>query len=174
MNGGICPKAAAAIASLNDNQRVRFPLIRTGERGSGQWKRVSWTKALDYTADKCKEIFDKYGAKSSIYCERANLISDISKSFQKAIGSPNHFTHDTVCKGSINTACRSIIGYTDGQINADWSNAKHVVPLWPQCFRIRRNQGHEQLHFGPGKGHEADLHRSTGKRLRRPKPPIIK
>ena len=127
MNGGICPKAAAAIAGLNDNQRVRFPLIRTGERGSGQWKRVSWTEALDYTADKCKEIFDKHGAKSSIYCERANLISDISKSFQKAIGSPNHFTHDTVCKGSINTACRSIIGYTDGQINADWSNAKHVV-----------------------------------------------
>ena len=124
---GICPKAAAAVAGLNDNQRVQSPLIRTGERGSGQWKRVSWKEALDYTADRCKDIFDKYGAKSSVYCERANLISDISKSFQKAIGSPNHFTHDTVCKGSINTACRSIIGYTDGQINADWSNTRHVV-----------------------------------------------
>lgn len=127
MNGGICPKAAAAVASLNDPQRVRYPMIRDGERGSGQWKRVSWTEALDYTADRCKDIFDKYGAKSSIYCERANLISDISKSFQKAIGSPNHFTHDTVCKGAINTACRTAIGYTDGQINADWSNTKHVV-----------------------------------------------
>ncbi|MGD8386302.1 MAG: molybdopterin-dependent oxidoreductase [Desulfobacteraceae bacterium] len=127
MNGGVCPKAAAAIAGLNDSQRVQSPLIRTGERGSGQWRRVSWKEALDYTADRCKDIFDKYGAKSSVYCERANLISDISKSFQKAIGSPNHFTHDTVCKGSINTACRSIIGYTDGQINADWSNTRHVI-----------------------------------------------
>jgi thiosulfate reductase / polysulfide reductase chain A len=127
MNGGVCPKAAAAAAGLNDTQRVQSPLIRTGERGSGQWKRVSWKEALDYTADRCKDIFDKYGAKSAVYCERANLISDISKSFMKAIGSPNHFTHDTVCKGSINTACRSIIGYTDGQINADWGNAKHVV-----------------------------------------------
>ena len=127
MNGGICPKAAAAVAALNDPQRVQAPLIRAGERGSGQWKRVSWKEALDYTADRCREIFDEYGAKSSVYCERANLISDISKSFQKAIGSPNHFTHDTVCKGSINTACRSIIGYTDAQINSDWSNAKHVV-----------------------------------------------
>lgn len=127
MNGGVCPKAVSAIASLNDTQRVQSPLIRTGERGSGQWRRASWKEALDYTADRLKEIFDKYGAKSSVYCERANLISDISKSFMKAIGSPNHFTHDTVCKGSINTACRSIIGYTDGQINADWGNAKHVI-----------------------------------------------
>ncbi len=127
MNGGVCPKAAAAIAGLNDTQRVQSPLIRVGERGSGQWRRVSWPEALDYTANRCKDIFSKYGAKSSVYCERANLISDISKSFQKAIGSPNHFTHDTVCKGSINTACRSIIGYTDGQINTDWSNVKHAI-----------------------------------------------
>ena len=127
MKGGVCPKGVAAVAALNDTQRIQSPLIRTGERGSGQWKRVSWEDALDYTADRCKAIFDTYGAKSAVYCERANLISDISKSFQKAIGSPNHFTHDTVCKGSINTACRSMIGYTDGQINADWTHAKHVV-----------------------------------------------
>ena len=134
MNGGVCPKGAAAIATLNDTQRVQCPLIRVGERGSGQWRRVSWIEALDYTANKCKDIFSKYGAKSSVYCERANLISDISKSFQKAIGSPNHFTHDTVCKGSINTACRSIIGYTDGQINTDWANVKHVISYGRNIF----------------------------------------
>ena len=64
MNGGICPKAVAAVAGLNDTQRVRYPMIRDGERGSGQWRRVNWTEALDYTADRCKDIFDKYGAKS--------------------------------------------------------------------------------------------------------------
>ncbi len=127
MNGGVCPKGAAAIATLNDAQRVQAPMIRTGDRGSGQWKKVSWDEALDYTADKCKEIFAKYGSKSAVYCERDNLISDISKTFQKAIGSPNRFTHDTMCKGSINTACRSIIGYTDAEINADWGNTRHAV-----------------------------------------------
>lgn len=127
MNGGVCPKGAAAVGTLNDSQRVQGPMIRTGERGSGQWKMVSWDEALDYTAEKCKDVFAKYGSKSAVYCERANLISDISKSFMKAIGSPNHFTHDNVCKGSINVACRSMIGYTDGQINADWGNTKHVV-----------------------------------------------
>jgi len=127
MKGGVCPKGAAAVATLNDTQRVQAPMIRTGPRGSGQWKKVTWDDALDYTAEKCRDIFAKYGGKSAVYCERANLISDISMSFQKAIGSPNHFTHDTICKGSINTACRSTIGYTDGQINADWGNTKHAI-----------------------------------------------
>ena len=134
MNGGICPKGAAAVGTLNDPQRVQGPMIRIGERGSGQWKMVSWDEALDYTADKCKDIFAKYGSKSSVYCERANLGSDISKSFMKAIGSPNHFTHDNVCKGSINVACRSMIGYTDGQINTDWGNTKHVIAYGRNIF----------------------------------------
>lgn len=124
---GVCPKGAAALGWLDDPQRVQAPMIRTGPRGSGQWKKVSWDEALDYTANRCKEIFAEYGGKSAVYCERVNLVTDISKTFLKAIGSPNYFSHDTICKGSINTACRSIIGYTDGQISADWANAKHVI-----------------------------------------------
>jgi len=127
MKGGVCPKGAAAMGWINDPQRVRAPMIRTGPRGSGQWKTVSWDAALDYTAERCKDIFAKYGSKTAVYCERVNLVTDLSKTFMKAIGSPNYFSHDTVCKGSINTACRSLIGYTDAQINADWGNARHVV-----------------------------------------------
>ncbi len=134
MNGGVCPKGVAAIGTLSDPQRVQGPMIREGERGSGKWKMVSWNEALDYTAEKCKDIFAKYGSKSSVYCERANLGSDISKSFMKAIGSPNHFTHDNVCKGSINVACRTMIGYTDGQINTDWGNTKHVIAYGRNIF----------------------------------------
>ncbi|MGD9972713.1 MAG: molybdopterin-dependent oxidoreductase [Desulfatirhabdiaceae bacterium] len=124
---GICPKCAAAIGWTHDPQRVQSPLIRTGPRGSGQWKHATWDEALDYTAGRCKDIFARYGSKSAVFCERVNLTTDISKTFMKAIGSPNYFSHDTVCKGSINTACRSMLGYTDGQINADWANARHVV-----------------------------------------------
>ncbi|MFZ3047723.1 MAG: molybdopterin-dependent oxidoreductase, partial [Desulfatirhabdiaceae bacterium] len=124
---GICPKCVAAIGWTHDPQRVQSPLIRTGPRGSGQWKQASWDEALDYTAGRCKDIFAQYGSKSAVFCERVNLSTDISKTFMKAIGSPNYFSHDTVCKGSINTACRSMLGYTDGQINADWANTRHVV-----------------------------------------------
>ncbi len=127
MKGGVCPKGVAAAGWIHDPQRVQSPMIRSGPRGSGQWRKVGWNEALDYTANRCQEIFSEHGSKSLVFCERVNLTTDISKTFMKAIGSPNYFSHDTVCKGSINSACRSVLGYTDGQINADWANARQVV-----------------------------------------------
>ena len=59
--------------------------------------------------------------------ERTNLSTHVSKTFMKAIGSPNHFTHDALCKGSVNTACRSLFGLTDAQIGIDYKNARHIV-----------------------------------------------
>ena len=36
---------------MYDPARVRYPLKRVGERGSGKWKRISWDEALDEIAD---------------------------------------------------------------------------------------------------------------------------
>ena len=45
----------------------------------------------------------------------------------KALGSPNHFTHDALCKGSVNTAFRSLTGYTDAQVGVDYANTRYIV-----------------------------------------------
>ena len=127
LNGALCAKGSAGTALLYDSERLRYPMIREGARGEGKWKRVSWDEALNYTADKLKEIIDKDGPQSVVFGERTNLNTHISKTFMRAIGSPNHYTHDALCKGSVNTAFRSLTGYTDGQVNMDFANTKHVV-----------------------------------------------
>ncbi len=127
IEGSICPKGAAGVSLLNDDERVKNPLIRTGPRGSGQWREVSWDEALDYVAGKLGEIKEKYGARSIALTERAHLNSHISKTFLKALGSPNYFTHDSCCKGSLNTAFRSLTGYADGNVGVDIAGAKHVI-----------------------------------------------
>ena len=58
MEGSLCPKGAAGIALLNDHQRLQSPMIRTGPRGSGQWRKASWDEALDYVAEKLKAIVE--------------------------------------------------------------------------------------------------------------------
>ncbi|MGA9477692.1 MAG: molybdopterin-dependent oxidoreductase, partial [Desulfobacterales bacterium] len=78
-------------------------------------------------ADKLKTIIAKNGGQSVVLGERTQLATHVSKSFLKAIGSPNHFTHDALCKGSVNTACRSLFGYTDAQLGIDYKNTKHIV-----------------------------------------------
>jgi thiosulfate reductase/polysulfide reductase chain A len=62
-----------------------------------------------------------------VFGERTNLNTHISKTFMKAIGSPNHFTHDALCKGSVNTAFRTLTGFTDAQVGIDYANTKHIV-----------------------------------------------
>jgi thiosulfate reductase/polysulfide reductase chain A len=127
IEGSLCPRGSAGIALLYDSQRLQSPLIRTGERGSGQFRKASWDEALDTIADKLKAVIQKHGGQSVALTERTNLATHVSKTFMKAIGSPNHFTHDALCKGSVNTACRSLFGLTDAQIGIDYKNARHIV-----------------------------------------------
>jgi thiosulfate reductase/polysulfide reductase chain A len=127
MEGSLCPRGAAGINMLYDNERLQAPMIRDGERGSGKWRKVSWDEALDYIADKLKPIIAEHGGHSVVLGERTQLATHVSKTFLKAIGSPNHFTHDALCKGSVNTACRSLFGYTDAQMSMDYKNTKHIV-----------------------------------------------
>lgn len=127
IEGSICPKGAAGVSLLHDEQRLKKPLIRTGPRGAGQWREASWEEALDYVAEKIKQIKDTYGGRSIAFTERAQLNSHISKTFMQAIGSPNYFTHDSCCKGSLNTAFRSLTGYADSSFGVDLERSKHVI-----------------------------------------------
>jgi len=127
IDGSLCPRGSAGISLLNDPQRLQSPMIRTGERGSGQWRKATWDEALDHVAGKLKAIIQAHGGHSVVLGERTQLATHVSKAFLKAIGSPNHFTHDALCKGSVNTACRSLFGYTDAQMGIDYKNTRHIV-----------------------------------------------
>ena len=127
MEGSLCPKGAAGISFLYDPQRLQSPLIRAGERGEGKWTTVGWDEALDYVADKLKPILKTHGGKSVALCERVNLATHVTKTFLKAIGSPNHLTHDALCKGSVNTACRSLFGFTDAEVGLQYNTTRNIV-----------------------------------------------
>ena len=99
LTGPCVREGAAGTALLKDDQRLQTPLIRVGERGSGNWKAVSWDEALDYTAGKLKAVINEHGGRSLVFAERTQLSTHVSKTFTKALGSPNHCTHDSLCKG---------------------------------------------------------------------------
>ena len=127
MEGSLCPRGAASINMLYDHERLRTPMIRDGKRGSGKWRKVSWDEALDYIGEKLKKIIDTHGGHSVVLGERTQLATHVSKTFLKAIGSPNHFTHDAICKGSVNTACRTLFGVPDTGLGIDYKNVRHMV-----------------------------------------------
>jgi len=54
---------------LYNPNRLKRPLKRAGERGSGQWEEISWEQALDEIAEKLAAIRDEYGAEAVSFTE---------------------------------------------------------------------------------------------------------
>ena len=109
-------------------------MIRTGQRGSGQWRRATWDEALDYIADKLKEVKDKFGARAIAIADRSGPFTDLTRSFIKALGSPNYFDHDDTCAKNVNMACQSLFGFSRGDLGYDFSNAKYIVLFGRNVF----------------------------------------
>lgn len=125
--GSLCAKGSAGLAFEYDTERPQSPMLREGPRGSGQWRNITWDEALDYIADKLKEVNKKYGSKSIALADRGGPFTDLTKSFMKALGSPNYLDHDDTCGKNVNMASQSLFGYGRGDLSYDFSNTRHIV-----------------------------------------------
>jgi thiosulfate reductase / polysulfide reductase chain A len=63
-NGRFCPRGTGGVGMYYDEDRLKTPLIRTGERGKQVFREATWDEALGFVAGKMKEIPSKYGAES--------------------------------------------------------------------------------------------------------------
>jgi len=127
IGASLCAKGAAGIAFENDDQRPQTPLIRTGPRGGGQWRRASWDEALDTIADKLKETVAAFGPRGIALSDRGGPFTDLTRTFVQALGSPNYFNHDVTCAGNGHNAGVSIYGFGNEALIPDMGNAKHLV-----------------------------------------------
>src|SRR5581483_11009455 len=59
--GVVCNKVARYAERIHHPDRLTHPLLRTGPKGSGQFRRISWNEALDRVTDMFSEIAAKHG-----------------------------------------------------------------------------------------------------------------
>ncbi len=60
-NGRFCPRGTGGIGMYTDPDRLKKPLIRVEKNGKQVFREASWDEALDFIADKMKEIAKKHG-----------------------------------------------------------------------------------------------------------------
>ncbi len=88
--GRLCPRVEALTQYMYHPDRVTHPLKRAGERGEGKWARISWDEAYDTIEKKLKDIRNKYGAESVIFCQGTGRdIGGPITYLMYAYGSPN-------------------------------------------------------------------------------------
>ncbi|CAB5173628.1 Anaerobic dehydrogenases, typically selenocysteine-containing [Olavius algarvensis associated proteobacterium Delta 3] len=128
IGASLCAKGAAGLAlEYGDDQRPQTPLIRTGSRGGGQWRRASWNEALDYIADKLQETIEAFGPQGIMLSDRSGPFTDLTRTFVKALGSPNYFTHDCCCTANAHNASLSLFGFSSEGFIPDLGRVKHLV-----------------------------------------------
>ncbi len=67
--GRLCAKGLAVPQYMYHPDRVKYPLKRVGERGEGKWERITWDEAYDTIEKRFKDIREKHGAESVIFCQ---------------------------------------------------------------------------------------------------------
>ena len=83
---------------LDSPRRVNWPLRRVGERGSGEWERVSWDEALDDIAERLDALRAEHGPGTL-----ASMIGGPHASFwplhrfMSLFGSPNNMGIGQIC-----------------------------------------------------------------------------
>lgn len=96
-SGVVCAKGASGLQMVYNANRIKYPMIRVGERGEGKYKRVSWDEALNYIADKLIQIKQKHGPEAVIMdCGDVTDRDPYYRLFY-AFGTPHCVEHGSIC-----------------------------------------------------------------------------
>ena len=126
--GKICARGNAGVALVYEKDRLKGPMIRVGERGSGKWREVSWNEALDYTAEKLLAVTKKYGVEANgLFAHGAS--GYFATDLYSFLGSPNSAAPSFAqCKGSRDVGYELTYGENMGSPERlDLANAKVIT-----------------------------------------------
>lgn len=134
----ICARGRAAPAALYSPDRVRYPLIRTGERGEGKFRKATWEEALERVAGKMRELKAAGDEKAVAMLPRFNGAAGLDKEFFQVYGTPNIVGYGDTCFGNtlpLGLACITggkknslgVPGLGTSAISSDYDNAKYGV-----------------------------------------------
>ncbi len=129
----LCARGNAGIQTMYDPDRLKYPMVRIGERGDGKYKRVTWEEAYEAIlngTDKfkgIKQILDeeKDNRATIAYCNGEGLSKEgFEVLVGEKIGSPNYVDEISICLETTLGGYVNTIG-TYGE--ADLNNADYLI-----------------------------------------------
>jgi thiosulfate reductase/polysulfide reductase chain A len=139
--GRLCARGQGGISFTMDPDRLKTPLIRTGERGSGEFREAGWTEALDEAAAKIAAIRDEYGAESVAVF--AHTASDhwFADYFAQAFGTPNAAKpSSSLCLSPRDEASSLTFGFSvGGHEPVDWDGLECLALVGSHVGEDARN-----------------------------------
>lgn len=79
----ICLRGLSHPYTVYGENRIKYPMRRAGERGSGDWERITWDEAIKEITDEWKRIQAEYGDQAIAYTRGSGNLATIN-----GVGSP--------------------------------------------------------------------------------------
>lgn len=152
--GFICRKMRRYPQRVESKDRILYPLLRTGDKGSGAFTQISWEEAWQVLVEKLTAIKNKYGGEAVLPFSYAGNMGHVSQT----AGNPffNRFgasrLDDTICSAAAKAGWQAHCGLRPGRDPQEASNAKLTVVwginikvtnihFWSMIQESRRNGG---------------------------------
>jgi anaerobic selenocysteine-containing dehydrogenase len=150
-NGFLCTKVNRYLERTYSPQRVLYPMKRVGEKGQGNFTRISWDEALDTVAAKFKKIAsdNPQAILPYSYAGTMGLVQgeSMDRRFFHKLGAS--LLDRTICASAGAAGYKATIGLSMGTDPERFSDAKLIliwgsnpitsnVHLWPQILKAQR------------------------------------
>ncbi len=142
--GVVCVRGLHSKEIIYSRDRLKYPLLRVGEKGEGNFERITWDEAIDRVAHAFQKTRDAYGAPAVMsYFGRGSFESNVLdvfgtpdppmqgvSGFLYPFGSPNGAGVSSVCAVSYSLlAALPTIGTPMHALYPDFENTDLVV-IW--------------------------------------------
>ncbi len=143
--GFICTKVSRFGMRLTGPDRLRFPLKRTGRKGSGLFVRISWDQALSEITAQIRKAVADFGGEAILpfhYGGSNGLMTDgfTDAAFFRRLGASR--LARTLCAASTSAATKALYGKMPGVAFEEYANARLII-LWGA------NPKHSNIHLVP-------------------------
>lgn len=155
--GTLCSKGSASRQYIYHKDRLRRPLLRRGERGSGSFVPISWDEAMQIISERLLKIRDEYGPESVVFfVGYSKWMRPFVKRLAHSFGSPNYCTESSTCyqatavAAKLNYGCWGAPDIGNSRCLLVWStNPFHTNTSTVRRWLDARERGIKIIEVGP-------------------------
>ena len=140
-----CMKGLSFHLHIYGPDRIQRPMIRTGERGSGEFEEVSWDEALDHIAGELQRIGETYGYDSIHVFGQVPGSGYVQKGANYRAAAVLGMSHGTSFdyNGDLPMGMPITFGVQNAEHEAkDWANAKFLLLVGANPLETRIPDAH--------------------------------
>nr|WP_295971707.1 molybdopterin-dependent oxidoreductase [uncultured Bacillus sp.] len=125
-----CLRGVSRTQWVNHKERLKQPLLRTGKKGSGDFKEISWDEALDLIEKNIKETKKKIGNKGILLQTASGNMDSIHNSMAGALfsylGGATH-PEGSLCCSAVTAAMTPIVGLRYVDTRDTIRDSKYII-----------------------------------------------